>query len=146
MAPEQIDGKRGDRRTDVYALGTIMYELLAGKTPFTGDSNMAVMAQHLNGTPPRLDRVNPSISPQLAAIVATSLARNPDDRFADMTALIQALDHPENIDLAILEKMNDPSGSEISFTQMQVIRGILIAVGILGGLVVLALALQYLHR
>ena len=54
MAPEQIDGKRGDRRTDIYALGTIMYELLAGKTPFTGDTHMAVMAQHLNGTAPRL--------------------------------------------------------------------------------------------
>ena len=47
MAPEQIDGQRGDQRTDIYALGTIMFEMLAGKTPFTGDTNMAVMAQHL---------------------------------------------------------------------------------------------------
>jgi serine/threonine protein kinase len=146
MAPEQIDGKRGDRRTDVYALGTIMYELLAGKTPFTGDSNMAVMAQHLNGTPPRLDRVNPSVSPQLAAIVATCLARDPDERYPDMTALIQALDHPENTDLSVLEKMSSSSGSAISFTQMQIIRGALIAVGIICGLVALALALQYLHH
>ena len=146
MAPEQIDGQRGNQRTDVYALGTILYEMLAGKTPFTGDSNMAVMAQHLNGTAPRLDRVNPSIPPQLAAIVATCLARNPDDRYADMTALIQAFDHPENADLTVLEKLNTSSGSAISLTQMQVIQGILIAVGIMGGLVLLALGLQYLHR
>ena len=146
MAPEQIDGKRGDRRTDIYALGTIMYELLAGKTPFTGDSNMAVMAQHLNGTALRLDRVNPSVSPQLAAIVATCLARDPDDRYPDMNALIQALDHPENTDLSVLEKMNTSSEPAVSLTQMQVVRGILIAVAIICGLVVLALALQYLHH
>ncbi len=146
MAPEQIDGQRGNQRTDVYALGTILYEMLAGKTPFTGDSNMAVMAQHLNGTAPRLDRVNPSIPPQLAAIVATCLARNPDDRYADMTALIQAFDHPENVDLTVLEKLNTPSGPAISLTQMQIIQGVLIAVGIMGGLILLALGLQYLHR
>jgi len=146
MAPEQIDGKRGDRRTDIYALGTIMYELLAGKTPFTGDSHMAVMAQHLNGTALRLDRVNPSVAPQLAAIVATCLARDPDDRYPDMNALIQALDHPENTDLSVLEKMNTSSEPAVSLTQMQVVRGILIAVAIICGLVMLALALQYLHH
>jgi serine/threonine protein kinase len=146
MAPEQIEGQRGDQRTDIYALGTIMYELLAGKTPFTGDSNMAVMAQHLNGTAPRLDRINPSITPHVAAITATCLARNPADRYTDMTALIEALDHPENVDLIILEKINTSSGSAMSITQMQVIRGILIAVGVIGVLVLLALGLQYLHH
>jgi serine/threonine-protein kinase len=146
MAPEQIEGKRGDRSTDVYALGTIFYELLAGKTPFTGDSNMVVMAQHLNGTPARLDQVDPSISPQLAAVVATCLARNPDDRYPDMTALIEALDHPENADLTVLEKINSSPESALSLTQIQVIKGILIALGIMGGLVLLALALQYLHH
>jgi serine/threonine protein kinase len=146
MAPEQIEGQRGDQRTDIYALGTIMYELLTGKMPFTGDSNMVIMAQHLNGTAPRLDRVNPSIPPQIAAIVATCLARNPTDRYADMTALIEALDHPENADLAVLEKVNiSSSGSSMSLTQMQVIQGLLIAVGIIGALIVLALGLQYLR-
>ena len=146
MAPEQIEGQRGDQRTDIYALGTIMYELLAGKMPFTGDSNMVIMAQHLNNTAPRLDQVNPAIDPHIAAIVATCLARNPDDRYADMTALIEALDHPENVDLAILEKSNTSSGSSMSITQMQVVRGLLIAVGIIGGLILLALGLQYLHH
>ena len=147
MAPEQIEGQRGDKRTDVYALGTIMYEMLAGQMPFSGDSNMAVMAQHLNGTAPRLDRVNPSISSQLAAIVATSLARNPVDRYEDMPAFIEALDHPEKVDLAILEKINASSNSSsMSLTQIQTIRGILISVGIIGVLILLALGLQYLHR
>jgi serine/threonine-protein kinase len=146
MAPEQIEGQRGDQRTDIYALGTIMYEMLTGEMPFTGDNNMVVMAQHLNGTAPRVDRVNPSVSTQLAAIVATCLARNPDDRFPDMTALIEALDHPENADLTALEKLDTPSGSSMSLTQMQVMRGLLIAAGIIGGLILLALGIQYLYR
>ena len=59
---------------------------------------------------------------------------------------VKIVDHPKDVDLAILEKMNTPSASAVSLTQLQVIRGILIAVGIIVGLVVLALALQYLHH
>jgi len=143
MAPEQIEGQRGDQRTDLYALGTILYELLTGKPPFTGDSNMVIMAQHLNNTAPRLDRVDPSIPIQLAAIVAICLARDPKDRYADMTALIQNLDHPENADLSALEKLSAPSGSGMSLNQRQIIQGVLIAAGIMGGLILLAFALQY---
>jgi len=146
MAPEQIEGHRGDQRTDVYALGRIMYELLAGKTPFSGDTNMAVMAQHLNGTAPRLDKVNPSVTPQIAAVVATCLARDPDDRYADMNALIDALDHLENTDLSILDKLDTSSIPAIPLKNMQTIQGILIAIGIMVGLILLALGLQYLHR
>jgi serine/threonine-protein kinase len=146
MAPEQIEGQRGDQRTDLYALGTILYELLVGTPPFSGDSNMVVMAQHLNNTAPRLDHVNPSIPPQLAAIVAACLARNPTDRYADMTALIQDLDHPENADLTILEKINTPSNSAMTLTQRQIIQAILIALGIMGGLILLAFVLQYFQR
>jgi len=145
MAPEQIEGHRGDQRTDIYALGTIMYELLAGRTPFSGDTNMAVMAQHLNGTAPRLDKINPSVTPQIAAIVATCLARDPDDRYADMNALIEALDHLENTDLSILDKLGTSSVA-MPLKNMQTIQGILIAIGIMVGLVLLALGLQYLNR
>ncbi len=146
MAPEQIDGQRGDQRTDVYALGTIMFEMLAGKTPFTGDTNMAVMAQHLHGAIPRLDKEVPAVSPQLAAIVATCLARDPKNRYPDMNALIQALDNPDSVDITILDKIKPASKSAYSLEQLQAIKGILIAVGILGVLIVLALALQQFHR
>ncbi|HVZ16889.1 MAG TPA: serine/threonine-protein kinase, partial [Terriglobales bacterium] len=70
MAPEQIEGQRGDERTDIYAVGTMLYELLSGHTPFSGDSYQVVMAQHLRGAIPRLDQEVPSMSPQLAAVVA----------------------------------------------------------------------------
>lgn len=143
MAPEQIEGQRGDQRTDVYALGTILYEILAGKTPFTGDSSLAIMAQHLNGTALRLDKINPAVSPQLAAIVARCLSRNPEDRYSDMNALIDALDHPEKADLSILERLNaQKSSSSDSLVQMQTLKGVFIALSILTALVLIALALQ----
>jgi serine/threonine protein kinase len=120
--------------------------MLAGKTPFMGESNMAIMAQHLRGTAQRLDRINPSVSLKLAAIVATCLALNPKDRYADMDALIDALDHPENVDVTILDQLNAPPAQPTSLTQLQVIQGILIAIGIMGVLIILALGLEYLHR
>lgn len=142
MAPEQIEGQRGDQRTDVYALGTILYELLTGKLPFTGDSSLAIMAQHLNGTAMRVDRVNPAVSPNLAAIVARCLAHDPNQRYASMEALIDALDHPENADLSILDKLDHPANSSTSLIQMQTIKGVLIALGIVAVLIVVALVLQ----
>jgi serine/threonine-protein kinase len=146
MAPEQIEGQRGDQRTDIYALGIMFYEMLSGETPFSGDSNMAVMAQHLNNTAPRLDRVNPAVSPALAAIVACCLARKPEDRYQNIAALIDALDHPEGVDLAILDTGTTAKPSaETSFLQSQVIRAIGIALIILVALVIIAVALQSLR-
>ncbi len=104
MAPEQIEGHRGDERTDEYAIGTMLYELLAGKTPFSGDTAMAIMAQHVQGAVPRLDREQPGVSPQLAAVVAKSLQRNPDDRYPDLGAFVEALDHLDQVDVSILDK------------------------------------------
>ncbi len=146
MAPEQIEGQRGDQRTDVYSLGTILYEMLAGKTPFTGDSNLAIIAQHLHSTSQRLDRVNPLVSPQLAAVVAKCLALDPKDRYTDMDALTNDLDHLDNVDVAILDQLNKSPLDPLSLTQLQIIRAILLALGILAILIILALGLQYFHR
>lgn len=109
MAPEQIEGERGDACTDIYALGTMLYELLTGKRPFTGDSPMVILSQHLRGEVPRLDKDKPGLSPQLSAIVAKMLQRRPEDRYQSVAALIQALDHPETADTSLLTTKVSPS-------------------------------------
>jgi eukaryotic-like serine/threonine-protein kinase len=144
MSPEQIDGQRGDARTDVYALGTILFEMLAGQLPFSGDNNLAVMAQHLHGNVPRLDKINPAVTPQIAAVVARSLARNPADRYADMDAFIEALDHPENVDLSIFQSDAASTGTN-SLLKNQVFQAVGISLAILVLFVLIALALQTLR-
>jgi eukaryotic-like serine/threonine-protein kinase len=145
MAPEQINGQRGDARTDVYALGTILYEMLSGRTPFTGDTQLAVMAQHLNGLAPRLDRLNRSVTPQLAAVVAKALQNDPADRYADMRAFIQALQHPEAADISILEKKARKGGTP-SLNQVQFLKALLVSVLVMAVLIGLAILLQTLKR
>ncbi|MBX3081658.1 MAG: serine/threonine protein kinase [Anaerolineae bacterium] len=95
MSPEQCEGQRGGIRSDIYALGVMLYELLAGKTPFAGKTIMVVMAGHLQREVPQLDRKVPGLSPQLAAVVTKALQKNPDDRYANMDAFIEALDQPD---------------------------------------------------
>jgi serine/threonine-protein kinase len=104
MAPEQIEGHRGDFRTDIYALGIMFYELLKGEVPFHGDNNLAVMSQHLRGAIPRLDKEVAGVPLQIAAIAAKCLQRNPENRYSTMGELIDDLDNPEKVDLSILEK------------------------------------------
>jgi serine/threonine-protein kinase len=106
MAPEQIEGQRGDIRTDVYAVGTMLFELLTGRTPFSGDSNLAIMAQHLSASIPRLDKLQPNVSPQIAAVVARCLQREPKDRYSDMHALMHDLDHLDQVDISILDHLS----------------------------------------
>jgi len=144
MAPEQVEGQRGDRRTDLYALGIMFYELLTGKPPFTGDTPLAIMAQHTQAPLPRLDHVRPDISQQLAAIVAKCLQRNPDDRYPDLRAFIAALDHPETADLSILEK-GTGAATAVPFwrTQQAVMVGTIMLIAL--AIVILAFASQALR-
>ena len=142
MSPEQIDGQRGDARTDIYALGTIFFELLAGRVPFTGDTQLAIMAQHVQGTVPRLDKLQPSVPPQIAAIVARCLRKNPDERYADMPALIDALDHPEAADLSLLEEQASASSARPAWWRSSGFKTTAVAFGILLVVIVLAFALS----
>ncbi|MCE1254530.1 MAG: serine/threonine protein kinase [Anaerolineae bacterium] len=145
MAPEQVEGQRGDARTDIYALGIMLFEMLSGRPPFSGDNNLVVMAQRLNGDAPRLDKRNPNVTPQVAAIVARCLQRDPNDRYADMPALIEALEHPETADTALLERLQGVS-LKAPWWRSSAVRAILISLAILVAIVALALALQFFRQ
>ncbi|MBV9879686.1 MAG: serine/threonine protein kinase, partial [Gemmatirosa sp.] len=91
MSPEQASGDRVDGRSDVYALGCVLYEMLAGAPPFTGATPQAVLARHAVDPPPSLRTVRRTVSPGLEQAVARALAKVPADRFADAAAFRDAL-------------------------------------------------------
>ncbi len=94
MSPEQVAGEPVDGRSDVYALGCVLFEMLAGQTPFTGRTAMALMSRRLVEAPPELRPLRADVPPWLEAAVRRALARDPADRFAGAAELAQALAEP----------------------------------------------------
>jgi hypothetical protein len=91
LAPEQASGRPISPATDVYSLGVVLWELLAGEVPFSGENFVAVALRHVNEPPPSLQEQRPDISPRLAATVERALAKDPARRFPSMAALAREL-------------------------------------------------------
>jgi beta-lactam-binding protein with PASTA domain/predicted Ser/Thr protein kinase len=92
LSPEQARGAAVDQRSDLYSVGVLLYEMLTGTVPFTGDSPVEIAMKHLSDTPrpPSLER--PEIPPDLDMIVLRALAKNPDDRFQTAEEMAAELD------------------------------------------------------
>jgi eukaryotic-like serine/threonine-protein kinase len=104
IAPEQAQGQQVDEHTDVYSLGIVLYELLVGEVPFSGDNFVAVAMQHINDPAPRVSERRPDVSPRIDAAVARALAKQPEDRFATMAEFCHELE-------ACLEEVRTPGGA-----------------------------------
>jgi serine/threonine-protein kinase len=96
MAPEQVRDQSVDVRADVYALGVVLYESLAGEPPFTGSSAQAVLAEVLTADPKSLGAARTDIPPHVDAAVHRALSRNPNDRFPSASAFAAALAAPRD--------------------------------------------------
>ena len=150
MAPEQIKGQRGDHSTDIYALGMILYECLAGRLPYHGDNALVIMNQHVTISPPPLHLFAPHPSDALEETVMKAIRRNPDARWQSMAAFAEALEHPERVDATALkaerEQQETSTGdggvnSQFGLPNWQVA---LIVVAVLVGLVVFGALVQIL--
>jgi len=87
MAPEQVLGKEVDERTDIYSLGTMMYEMLTGRPPYSGKDSMSIMYQHVQGKAPKVDELNELVTKELSDVVLKSMSVKPEHRYQSMAEL-----------------------------------------------------------
>ncbi|MFF0483373.1 protein kinase [Streptomyces sp. NPDC004435] len=100
MSPEQAQGRPVDARSDLYSTGCMLYELLTGRRPFTGDSPFAIAYQHMYEDPPAPRDLGVELPGHVQTALARAMAKSPDDRFADAAAMRDALLTPGRHDIA----------------------------------------------
>jgi eukaryotic-like serine/threonine-protein kinase len=143
MSPEQIQGERGDTRSDIYAWGIMMYEFLTGRPPYDGDNWMAVMAGHLTKTPEPITRCNPDCPPALDAVVRKAMRRYPDNRYQTADALLADLDRLDTLDPATIDLSPEaPMGGMAAAQSTQ--RLWLLVLEIAGGFIAVVVLLVFL--
>jgi serine/threonine-protein kinase len=112
MAPEQVKGKRGDERTDIYSLGAMLYEMVAGTTPFEGKNEnlFVIMNARVTGDPLAPRKRNPELSPQVEEIILHAMEREPGKRYQTIAAMKAELENPAAVQLTgRCDRLQEPS-------------------------------------
>jgi serine/threonine-protein kinase len=138
ISPEQIQGKRGDARTDLYSMGIMFYEMLAGAVPFTGENPAAIMNQHLTGSPPPIRKAHPDIPVNIEAIIMKSIRKDPKERYQSAESFLEDLKNYKALDISAFPTAKEKVTGVVTSRQIWVLSG-LIALGVvvITGVVVL---------
>ncbi len=139
MAPEQVKGSRGDRRTDIYSLGAILYEMVTGVVPFEGPNPFIIMNARLSGDPVAPRKRNPEISPQVEEIILHAMARQPHDRYHTAIEMKNDLDNPQAVQVTgRSERLRAPQPWKATWRRVRVLvigAGVPVVVLIIWGIV-----------
>jgi serine/threonine protein kinase len=107
ISPEQVKGKRGDGRSDIYAAGVMLYEMLTGRVPFTGNNPFLIMNDRLLNSPEPPREIEPSISPALQETIYRALERDPKNRYATAREFAWDLEHQDQVGIADRPELQD---------------------------------------
>jgi len=138
MAPEQVRGERGDCRTDVYALGVVLFELLTGRVPYPVADALEAMRRKVRTEPPLVRRVRADVPPPLEAVVYRALRRQPQERYQSMAELSHDLAHLDAVtiptyrpDVPPPKPLGDLPPWRTSVPILLILFGVLVGLGVL---------------
>jgi len=142
ISPEQVKGKRGDGRSDIYAMGIILYEMLSNKLPFSGPNPMTVMNERLLNYPVPPSVADPSITPQLQEVIYRALERDPKNRYARASEFKNDLEHLDQVGVADRVELRDWQKRKSHMTRKILYYGVLAMIPV----VILLLMILLAHR
>jgi serine/threonine-protein kinase len=144
MSPEQVKNKRCDGRTDIYALGLILYEMLTGVIPFQNENVFASLNARVTGDPEAPRRINPALSPQAEEIVLHALQREPDDRYQTAAAFKVDLDTPAGVQVTgYARRLKTPRLWRLSLREAPFVTGTLLGLAVISVQVLLFLFVRH---